>query len=77
MTRTKSRPYTVDDVRYIYNNYSNMTAGEITEELGISKAQVSKIVTELRKLGVEIQKKKRKDPVEVFVREDLKLEPKV
>jgi len=76
MTRSKSRPYTVEDVRYIYNNYSNMTASEIAEELGISRAQVSKIVTELRKVGVDLQKKKRKNPIEIFVREDLNLEPK-
>ena len=76
MTRSKSRPYTVEDVRYIYNNYSNMTAGEIAEELGISRAQVSKVVTELRKVGVDLKKKRRENPIEVFMREDLKLEPK-
>jgi len=70
MTRTKSRPYTVDDVRYIYKNYTNMTAVEIADELGISKAQVSKIVTELRKQGVDLPKKKRENPVEIFVREE-------
>jgi DNA-binding transcriptional regulator GbsR (MarR family) len=75
MTRTKSRPYTVDDVRYIYKNYTNMTAVEIADELGISKAQVSKIVTELRRQGVDLPKKKRENPVEIFIREepDLKL----
>jgi uncharacterized membrane protein len=75
MTRTKSRPYTVDDVRYIYNNYTNRTAVEIAEQLGISKTQVSKIVTELRKQGVDLPKKKRENPVEIFIREepDIKL----
>ena len=70
MTRTKSRPYTVDDVRYIYKNYTNMTAVEIADELGISKAQVSKIVTELRGQGVDLPKKKRENPVEIFIREE-------
>ncbi|MBW1670241.1 MAG: winged helix-turn-helix transcriptional regulator [Deltaproteobacteria bacterium] len=70
MTRTKSRPYTVDDVRYIYKNYTNMTAVEIADELGISKAQVSKIVTELRRQGVDLPKKKRENPVEIFIREE-------
>ena len=70
MTRTKSRPYTVDDVRYIYKNYTNMTAAEIADELGISKAQVSKIVTELRRQGVDLPKKKRENPVEIFIREE-------
>jgi DNA-binding transcriptional regulator GbsR (MarR family) len=75
MTRTKSRPYTVDDVRHIYKNYTNMTAVEIADEIGISKAQVSKIVTELRRQGVDLPKKKRENPVEIFIREepDLKL----
>ncbi len=70
MTRTKSRPYTVDDVRHIYKNYTNMTAAEIAGELGISKAQVSKIVTELRRQGVDLPKKKRENPVEIFIREE-------
>ena len=70
MTRTKSRPYTVDDVRYIYKNYTNMTAVEIADEVGISKAQVSKIVTELRRQGVDLPKKKRENPVEIFIREE-------
>ncbi|MCK4605074.1 MAG: MarR family transcriptional regulator [Deltaproteobacteria bacterium] len=70
MTRTKSRPYAVDDVRYIYKNYTNMTAAEIADELGISKAQVSKIVTELRRQGVDLPKKKRENPVEIFIREE-------
>jgi DNA-binding transcriptional regulator GbsR (MarR family) len=70
MTRTKSRPYIVDDVRYIYKNYTNMTAVEIADELGISKAQVSKIVTELRRQGVDLPKKKRENPVEIFIREE-------
>jgi DNA-binding transcriptional regulator GbsR (MarR family) len=70
MTRTKSRPYTVDDVRYIYKNYTNMTAVEIADKLGISKAQVSKIVTELRRQGVDLPKKKRENPVEIFIREE-------
>lgn len=70
MTRTKSRPYTVDDVRYIYKNYTNMTAVEIADKLSISKAQVSKIVTELRKHGVNLPKKKLENPVEIFIREE-------
>jgi hypothetical protein len=48
----------------------------IAEELGISRAQVSKVVTELRKVGINLQKKRRENPIEVFIREDLKLEPK-
>ena len=70
MTRTKSRPYTVDDVRHIYKNYTNMTAVEIADELGVSKAQVSKIVTELRRQGIDLPKKKRENPVEIFIREE-------
>jgi uncharacterized membrane protein len=47
-----------------------MTAAEIADELGISKAQVSKIVTELRRQGVDLPKKKRENPVEIFIREE-------
>ncbi len=72
MTRAKSRPYMVDDVRFVYKNYSDMSAVEIANQLGISKTQVSKIVTELRKYGVELPKKKRENPVDVFLKEELK-----
>ncbi len=72
MTRKRSRPYTEDDVAFVHKHYADMTAAQIGEELGISKFQVSKIVTELRKIGVEMPKKtaKRDNPVELYVKKN-------
>ncbi len=55
--RKRSRTVTLDDVRFVYENYSQMSATQIAEKLGISKFQVNKIVNELRKRGIEIPKK--------------------
>ncbi len=55
--RKRGRNVTLDDVRFVYENYAKMTTTEIAEKLGISKFQVTKIVNELRKRGVEIPKK--------------------
>ncbi|MFZ8830921.1 MAG: MarR family transcriptional regulator [Thermodesulfobacteriaceae bacterium] len=69
--RKRSRPATIDDVRFVYENYSQMSASEIAEKLGISKFQVTKIVNELRKRGVPIPKKvvKRGNIYDQFVEE--------
>ncbi len=74
----KSRPVTINDVRFVYENYSHMSATEIAEKLGISKFQVNKIVNELRKRGVNIPKKigKRGNIYDAFV-EELKKEGKL
>ncbi|OAG28761.1 MarR family transcriptional regulator [Thermodesulfatator autotrophicus] len=71
MARKRSRPITKEDVKFIYENYLNMSAAEIAEKLGISKFQVMKVVTELRKRGVNIPKKvgKRENPIDAFVKE--------
>lgn len=61
MPRKRSRPYTSDDVEFIHKNYAAMTAAEIAEKLGISKFQVSKIVSELRK-HIDLPKKTAKRP---------------
>ena len=55
--RKRHRPYTKDDVRFVHENYSTMTAQQIAEERGISKFQVSKIVSELRKAGIKLPRK--------------------
>lgn len=55
--RKKSRLITVNDVKFVYENYANMSASEIAEKLGISKFQVNKIVNELRKRGINIPRK--------------------
>ena len=69
MARKRSRPYTVDDVEFIHENYAEMTAAEIAERLGISKFQVSKIVSELRK-HINLPKKtaKRPNPIYEYLR---------
>ncbi|AEH44649.1 hypothetical protein Thein_0771 [Thermodesulfatator indicus DSM 15286] len=71
MARKRSRPITKEDVKFVFENYLNMSAAEIAEKLGISKFQVMKIVTELRKRGVNIPKKvgKRENPIDAFVKE--------
>jgi len=61
MPRKRSRPYNSDDVEFIHKNYAAMTAAEIAEKLGISKFQVSKIVSELRK-HIDLPKKTAKRP---------------
>ena len=75
--RKRSRPYTLEDVRFVHENYANMTAMEIAEKRGISKFQVSKIVSELRKNGVKLPKKtaKRPNPVLLYL-EELGIKPK-
>ena len=71
MASKRNRPYNVDDVRFVYENYEKMTAQEIAEERGLSKFQVAKIVSELRKKGVDIPRKtaRRKKPVDAFIEE--------
>ncbi|MGB9713168.1 MAG: MarR family transcriptional regulator [Dissulfurimicrobium sp.] len=65
MAGKRSRPYTVDDVEFVYDNYAKMTASEIADKLGISKFQVSKIVGELRK-HMELPKKTIQRPNPIF-----------
>ena len=70
VTRKKrSRFITKEDVKFIYNNYLKMTSTEIAERLGISRFQVMKVVSELRKRGVNIPYKvvKGKNPIDEFV----------
>ncbi len=70
MAGKRSRPYTKEDVEFVYENYAKMTSSEIAEELGISKFQVSKIVSELRK-HTDFPKKtvRRPNPVLQFLEE--------
>ncbi len=71
MARKRSRLLTKEDVKLIYENYHKMTSAEIAEKLGISRFQVTKVVSELRKRGVDIPKKagKRRNPIDEFVEE--------
>ena len=74
--RKRSRPYNVDDVRYVHKHYVETTASEIAEKLGISRFQVSKIVSELRK-HIDLPKKtvRRPNPILKFLEEE-GIEPK-
>ncbi|OEU49573.1 MAG: hypothetical protein BA861_08690 [Desulfobacterales bacterium S3730MH5] len=74
--KKRSRPYVVDDVRFVHKNYSEMTAFEIAEKLGISRFQVSKIVSELRK-HIDLPKKtvRRPNPILKFLEEE-NIQPK-
>jgi len=69
--RKRSRPIIKDDVKFVYENYLNMTSTEIAEKLGISKFQVMKIVSELRKRGINLPKKvgRRENPIDAFIKE--------
>jgi predicted transcriptional regulator len=69
--RKRSRPYIVDDVRYVHKHYAEMTASEIADKLGISRFQVSKIVSELRK-HIDLPKKtvRRPNPILKFLEEE-------
>uniref|UniRef100_A0A832LWT2 MarR family transcriptional regulator n=1 Tax=Caldimicrobium thiodismutans TaxID=1653476 RepID=A0A832LWT2_9BACT len=69
--RKRSRTVTLEDVRFVYENYAQMSATQIAEQLGISKFQVNKIVNELRKRGVEVPKKagKKINVYDAFVEE--------
>lgn len=70
MAGKRSRAYTKEDVEFVYENYAHMTSTEIAEKLGISKFQVSKIVSELRKLTDFPRKTaKRPNPVIQFLKE--------
>ncbi len=72
MRNKRSRPYNEEDVAFVHQNYAEMTAAQIADELGISKFQVAKIVTELRKAGVDLPKKtaKRANPVELYIKKN-------
>jgi biotin operon repressor len=56
--RKRSRIVTLDDVKYVYENYATTPAEEIARKLGITRAQVYKIARELKKRGVNISKKR-------------------
>ncbi len=55
--KKRGRIITIEDVRFVYENYVNMSATEIADKLGISKFQVNKIVNELRKRGINVPRK--------------------
>lgn len=69
--RTRTKPdkvYNVNDVKFVYDNYTQMSATQIAEQRGLSRCQVTNIITELRRLNVPIVKKSNKEIVADFVR---------
>jgi len=57
------------DVEYVHKNYAEMTAGELAKARKLSLFQINKIVSDLRKAGVNLPKKSRKkaNPVAAYV----------
>lgn len=76
--KRRGRTVSLEDVRFVYENYANMSASEIAEVLGISKFQVNKIVNELRKRGINVPRKigKKINVYDKFV-EELRKEGKL
>ena len=56
----KLREVTIEDVRFVYKNYANMTVSEIAKKLGMSESQVNEIINQLRIRGVNIPEKREK-----------------
>jgi len=77
MAQKKSRRFTVKDVEYVHKNYAEKTAAEIATARKLSLFQINKIVSDLRKAGVDLPKKKvkRVNPVKQYV-ETLGTSPK-
>ena len=69
MAQKRSRRLNVKDVEYVHKNYAEMTAGELAKARKLSLFQINKIVSDLRKAGVNLPKKTRKkiNPVSAYV----------
>jgi DNA-binding transcriptional regulator GbsR (MarR family) len=69
MAGKRHRQYNADDVKFVHENYLKMTATEIAGKLGISKFQVSKVVSELRKY-IDLPKKtvRRENPIVKYLK---------
>lgn len=76
--RKRGRRVTLEDVRFVYENYAHMSVSQICDKIGISKFQVNKIVHELRKRGVQIPKKvgRKVNVYDAFV-EELRKQKKI
>jgi hypothetical protein len=67
-TRNKpAKSYTVEDVDFVFKNYSQMSATEIAGERGLATFQVNQIVTGLRQAGAPLPKKTRKSIISEYV----------
>ncbi len=76
--RKRGRRVTLEDVRFVYENYAHMSVSQICDKIGISKFQVNKIVYELRKRGIQIPKKvgRKVNVYDAFV-EELRKQKKI
>ena len=59
MQRRRNRRYNKEDVKFIHENYAEMSNRELAEARGLSIYQVSNIVTKLRKEGVRLPRRRR------------------
>jgi len=69
MTQKRSRRFTIKDVQFVHKHYSEMTAAEIASSRKLSLFQVNKIVSDLRKSGIDMPRKtpKRVNPVKAYI----------
>jgi len=69
MAQKRSRRFNVEDVEFVHNNYMEMTAAEIAASRKLSLFQINKIVSDLRKAGIELPRKspRRVNPVKAYV----------
>ncbi len=69
MTQKRSRRFTVKDVQFVHKNYAEMTAAEIASARKLSLFQINKIVSDLRKSGIDLPRKtpKRVNPVKAYI----------
>jgi hypothetical protein len=66
--RTKpEKEYDIDDVGFVFHNYSSMSANEIATKRGLARFQVNQIVNGLRKAGAKVPKKSQKQIIAEFV----------
>ncbi len=69
MAQKRSRRFTIKDVQFVHKNYSEMTAAEIASAKKLSLFQINKIVSDLRKSGIDMPRKtpKRVNPVKAYI----------
>lgn len=69
MVQKRSRRFTIKDVQFVHKNYAEMTAAEIASARKLSLFQINKIVSDLRKSGIDMPRKtpKRVNPVKAYI----------
>lgn len=78
MKRKRNKAFSKADVEYVYQNYNDHTAKELSKKRrGLSEYQVNRIVAKLRKNGVHIPDKKKTSEVDKSIAAFLKDNPNV